>query len=767
MKPISSYCDTLARIALSIVLLVAGLCVLPILAQAQVTENVDPTVAQFPIVNRAGDPNYHGALDISIPLMTVPGIQGLDYHINLQYIDGNGVPISRSSSWVGLGWNLQNYEITCNPVSGPYGASSYWYDTSSYAPDLYHLYYPGGSTTFWMDASGKGIPVRWSGIKIVGIKDGSTSEYKCFVVYGLDGTKYVFADRLRKQTNGGLINQTLLWPASPDLAYYYVFKLSAILAPDYVDGGGNWYLPGDGGTDKGAWIKLQYSSPSEAYTGNSTDMAQEVDYLDSVETPVFTADFVLGENNPFIIDHNLAQGSLSSLSKILMYRNGQSEPVKIVDFFQSHYFNWLSDDADSYLWESDSDTTELRTRLDSVRIMGENGESSEPTYKFSYYQGGIDFINTPYYIDNWGYLTSEWNQSFPDSSDYYTYGMIKQITYPTGGTDQFFYGPNYFQPNKACSMGTNDTLQSFRADSNSAVMQGGLRIEKQIITDPQTGDQQIFTYRYGDSNTYMSQAYAAAGLSYPGVGFVSDDPGPTGNLSTLDYIGGNLNQQVGYSDITIELPDGSKIVKCYTSSCTDVALSQGNEYRWMFYDSNNLPRIVFQNDDYGWPNFEVAGMFDYFPYVYSPDAGSDYYSYLTIDFPWITFPCTPGKFVTGALCPDGAGDVDSLALCEAYKFDNCAINALVSFQFDGAGYNVSGFLKTMGIDNSWKRGYLLKEEKYSKADSLVWSKSYYYNMILKNAQDYTVIDNSSTVTQVHFTECSGQVRLTKTIERRY
>ena len=516
----------------------------------QVTDNVDPTVDQFPVVRGAGDPNYTGSLNISVPLMTVPGIRGLNYDISLQYIDGNGVPISQSSSWVGLGWNLQDYEITCNPVNGKIGTQYYWYDNQAedpfpdapqYVPDTYSLYYPGGSTQFWVDGNGNGTPVKWSAIKIQGIKDGSLTakEYKCFLVYGIDGTVYVFADRLRKQAGSmELLNHDLQWQGHG--AYYYVYKLSAILGPDYIDGGGESYLPGDGGTDQGPWIKLAYtSSPYTYYSNTNPSQAQEVDYLESISTSTYKATFVRSsiEDNPFVIDNLIANPTtLFSLDKIVLTRSDGTQQIREVDFFQTNVFEWLTSEGDGeYSWEPHGEgdpVQNLRMRLDSVRIKGLDDALSEPAYRFAYYDDDVDLSgHTPYYIDSWGYITSEYNNAYPQK--YYKYGMLKDITYPTGGKAEFVYGPNYFQPNQYFSL---IDLTPMRQDPTSAVMGGGLRLEQQIITDPQTGQQEIYTYQYGLTNNFMRQQYSAKGLSYPGVGFVSADPGPAGTQAPIPEI---------------------------------------------------------------------------------------------------------------------------------------------------------------------------------------------------------------------------------------
>ncbi len=735
-------------------------------AWAQVIDNVDPTVEQFPIVRGAGDPDYTGSLNFSIPLMTVPGIQGLNYDITLQYIDGNGVPISQSASWVGLGWNLQDYEITCNPVNEQYGTNSYYYVKNdiddpyapSNVPDFYSLYYPRGYTQFWLGSSGKFECVRWSAIRIQGIEDGTSKEYKAFIVYGVDGTKYVFADRLRKASAGVILwNHDLVWPSGP--AYYYVFKLSAILAPDYVDGGGVWYTPGDGGGDKGAWVVLNYSTPVTYSCDTYPQNPQEVDYLSSIVTPTYTASFVTSstQNNPFIIDNLTASGKyLYSLNRIELRRNNQPTVIKAVDFFQSNSFEWLTSSDGETEWYDPAHTltSDWRIRLDSVRIAGINNTIYGPSYKFDYYQSGVDFSgNTPYYIDAWGYLTSEYGQAYPQQ--WYEYGMLEDVTYPMGAKLQLTYGPNFFQPSQFFML---SGLSPIRSGSNLGVRAGGLRIQQQAITDPQTNQQQVYQYTYGDSNNYMRQQYAAGGLSYPGVGFVDEDPGKTGTATESHMIGPSIYTAVTYPDVTIKRPDGSKIVKLFTAGCTDVQLASNNDYKWMFYDGSGEPTIQFSNSVYE-PNLGPFNGYWYtmFPFVYTNPGGMtdnlvNVFSYHGTSFPWIDYPYS---YTPGGDCVTNG--VNGTELCELLGLDDCTMNTSC-YTF---------FVETVGINNSWKRGYPICEQEYSSSGSPVQSKYYYYSMTLEAAQDYVVNPNGTSPYFIHFTNCSGRVDLLKTVEQKY
>jgi hypothetical protein len=217
---------------------------------------VDPTVTLFPIVRSVGEPDYTGDLNINIPLLTIPGRGRQNFDIELQYVMGNGVPISESASWVGLGWNLNMYEITCEPVwklqppppNGDRIPHHFYKYSSEYLSDFFYLNYHRGSISFWLksvmtDGIRDGVPQKWSAIKIQAFKEASSEEFKYFVVTGLSETKHVFANRLSKESRNSFWNHS-------NSTYYYVFKLTAILSPDYVDGGGDPYTISDENTLK-------------------------------------------------------------------------------------------------------------------------------------------------------------------------------------------------------------------------------------------------------------------------------------------------------------------------------------------------------------------------------------------------------------------------------------------------------------------------------------------------------------------------------------
>lgn len=761
------------------------------IAHAQVKENVDPTVAQFPIIRGSGDPDYTGDLNVSIPLMTVPGNGGLNFDITLQYIFGNGVPISESASWVGLGWNLNMYEITCNPVNGNIGGAAYYYyreNSTKYIPDFYNLSCPAASTSFWLGSNtgtseipDLGIMQKWSGIKIEAYKSSSNAlYYDYFIVYGNDGTRYVYKDKLKKDVDYKTLLLNHNMQGGVGNAYYYVYKLSAILSSDYKDVGGDPNIPDDYDSglnlDYGGWIRFKYSTPVEVSSPYS-NLTQQISYLEKVISPTHTAEFLRYATtlNPFIINNRADPQLLSSLLKIVLKRNHIQDEISSVRFYQlygDNGFNWLVDDGTfSFSWASDN-AYRLRPKLESIKIFGKNSVDSLPAYNFSYYET-LPAFPPPYYIDSWGYLTNEYAVRKPQN--YFTYGMLKSITYPTGGKNSFEYESDYFQADKnSFRNSTNDVNEGWKA-----VKQGGLRLRRQIITDPQTSQNQVYEYFYGQQNVFMKNQYELNNLSYPGVGFISSDPGLTQDYIPFFSINNNIRNDVHYPDVTILQPDGSKIIKYFTSSCTEVQLfnsssSQNGDYYKIFRDNFNNNKIVFTNMKGEHTLSTISSGSTYQPYIYvsntpnegllsksSHESGSPFIDYFGLNQYSFEMNCY------------SSADLNNIILGETRELDDCnTIFNVFTNQSDNPEDYYSVRVRIAGLDNGWKRGYITREEKYKKRASanewdLVTATDFYYEMILKNLMDYTITSSASGWPRILFSALSGWAKLVKQVETTY
>lgn len=74
-----------------------------------------PEVAHFIRPNELGV-DARGDLSLSIPLLAVPGRDGLNFNIAINY--RSGIQVKQPASWVGLGWELDLGSITRHPLGG-------------------------------------------------------------------------------------------------------------------------------------------------------------------------------------------------------------------------------------------------------------------------------------------------------------------------------------------------------------------------------------------------------------------------------------------------------------------------------------------------------------------------------------------------------------------------------------------------------------------------------------------------------------------------
>jgi hypothetical protein len=74
-----------------------------------------PEVSHFARIQEPGI-DAHGDLSLSIPLVTVPGRDGLNFDIVANY--RSGIQVTQSASWIGWGWSLDVGSITRQPLGG-------------------------------------------------------------------------------------------------------------------------------------------------------------------------------------------------------------------------------------------------------------------------------------------------------------------------------------------------------------------------------------------------------------------------------------------------------------------------------------------------------------------------------------------------------------------------------------------------------------------------------------------------------------------------
>ena len=745
--------------------------------------HTDPTVAQFKVIRGDGDSNYNGDIDFSIPLMTIPGRGNLNFDLILQYVDGNGVPATESASWVGLGWNLNLPQITCSPVNTLpiFHPSSYKYYENT--KDIFNLTFPGGATAFMNFGSGDNdnecdwVPLNWSAIKIEGIGYGAKQwthatgnityhDYDHFVITDLNGRRYIFRNKLVQTSKQPLLCHG---SSNPDISlYHYVYKLTEILDNNYVDGDDD-DIPGTGGVDCGNWIQFKYSSNTYQFTEPYEYVCQttEIDYLDEIVTPTYTAKFILAQSfakeHPFLSNGVQWSSStstyLKSLEKIVLSPNKNPTTIsKAISFNLSRDFGTMYFQGDVYEYK---DVEPRRLRLNSLQMLGKDEVTAIPVYKFNYY-GEPKLLDQSWdgEIDNWGYFKykdsvincPQYQPDCQNPDSMVTRWLLKSVTYPEGAILKFVCEADRYQEYFNCETGDA---------GNVGKIGGGIRLKQKILTDPHTGDQQIYSYVYSKENKKIPNGY----------GFVSSMPStrdPEGYGAVDVTLGRNLHTDIHYPDVEITLPNGSRIHRFYSSALDEVALlnptGTERDYKWIDDEPIGDRKLVLYEPDQDflyWPQNAIVGD-PYFPFYASynhlPSAGALYKEWYWV----LPFRDVYDTFNSSSPWFDGYSSICEAVQGEFSEFDDC--NIMYHFH---VSIGNSQTVNIACMNNSWKRGHILIEKLIPQdSNNPIEETKYYYTMVGKKTKAYNVVlatyrDFQQTTRLRAFT-ISGWARLDKT-----
>jgi hypothetical protein len=169
-----------------------------------------------------------GDLGLSVPVLTVPGRNGLDFQVNFSY--RSSIKPSQESGWIGLGWNFDPGSVTrdvqnLNIAGTPCQLYNVDYTAiPAYQQDLYNVTTPAGSFTMGRYLAGQATvsparlttgnfaalewrpwkieyevqtPVAVSGVESEVLQNGvytNKEEFRKFIITAEDGTRYIFGD---------------------------------------------------------------------------------------------------------------------------------------------------------------------------------------------------------------------------------------------------------------------------------------------------------------------------------------------------------------------------------------------------------------------------------------------------------------------------------------------------------------------------------------------------------------------------------------------
>ena len=511
----------------SVVALFYALITFALPANAQVTNvfnkyNLQPDVWHPAEPAQAGV-DAKGDLNLSIPVMTVPGRGGLDFNIRFNY--RSGVRVDQRASWIGMGWEFDPGSITRDPMGvvvkkdGTYTAFNVDFTSyPTYQPDAYYVSLPAGSSMMtrfhaapgtdpnypaqssaippprsntsqfylnewrpWKVETSSLNPVTVDGVSTSVIYSGTSNraDYNQFKITADDGTRYVFAHPTLSTYDG-------LSPTSgvSSVEYYVaVWRLVSILGPDYNGPD----VPT--GSEQGSWIRLTYTTPLTGSTmdgGRSHAYKIQSAYLTEILTPTHKATFTKTTRTAENFALFERQANLySKLTEIKLFAVGSSTVLQKINVTSSPRF------------EGQSSSESPRLALDSLKIVGKGGtDTSYPPYKFEYFpREGTNFSK-----DDFGY----YNHSGLDFDSNTTDGRswsLKRIVYPEGGFDEFAYENDLVTSGEAVDYSTFSATSGTHSNTyygfnTWGYRQGGARISS-VKRNPGMGTTVTSNYTYG------------------------------------------------------------------------------------------------------------------------------------------------------------------------------------------------------------------------------------------------------------------------------
>lgn len=472
--------------------------------------------------------NTAGKFSIEIPLLNVPQRDGKSFPLALSY--SPGIKLMTPSTWVGMGFNLDIGSIRRVPISGtdhdvkeePFYHSSDDYPGAydTYAQrDFFMISFPGGSGKILQFPITDTDPTQYR-FELEEYKDWSITYNNTtdkFIVITEDGTTYVFGMYLVGLSSNCLQSSNAqFW--HPDTRPFMEWKLTAILGPDYISGGTDFYDPLSANNptvdNKGNWIAIEYrynnnvdkkkwNYQHDAVTSTQYTL-EEITYPYRLITPTHVAEFVtederynlpnsafysawpesplpyLGPDNPLI-----GNGYLNKrLKEINLYQysgtgtNHESQIIKKTGFA---YYDAPTDNIEY----------QSRTFLKEVRFGGQDGSILQP-YKFDYH---VDLTAIPshpeckptsdgkiWFQGDHGWYNSNGQGYIGNTTDGLAWNL-KTVTYPTGGKITFDYESNGYM------LSTAKGINSFTGH--------GPRLKSQKLEDGMSNSR-IYTYTYSN-----------------------------------------------------------------------------------------------------------------------------------------------------------------------------------------------------------------------------------------------------------------------------
>ncbi len=441
--------------------------------QANYTSVSSPEAASL---GKFGDYNvntFTGGLSLNIPLCNL-STRSLNYGLSLVY-DGTGNKVETLPSWSGLGWSLTGVPVITRTVKGKPDTHNNYYSKSTviqnniqvnaslsqrYAfyqdvedqlietqADEFNITFPGGNVKFYVMYDLTVVMAEQHDIKIIPSPplSGDNGIYH-FTVKDANGNTYYFNEIEETYVENDDVEGTLLINYDYNSAYYCstitsslnndVLSFTYLSTNDfeyYYDLNPEKNITTKYGTDPLASCSI-CKEDAKYILSPSLQKTKGRKFLDNVEYRINGS--------------TVEKIKINSSANLCQYKKPFDRRINTIQVFEG--------DMSTAKYEIDFDfnISEDRLKLTQIQKVGHDGVKSY-RYGFNYFETQLPEPSSSS-IDAWGYYNNNGNSNslIPTINGYGEYadrqpdlikskaGVLKSITYPTGGYSEFDYKLN-------------------------------------------------------------------------------------------------------------------------------------------------------------------------------------------------------------------------------------------------------------------------------------------------------------------------------------
>jgi hypothetical protein len=440
---------------------------------------------------------FTGTPSISVPIASVKG-RSLEVPISLNY-DASGIKVEQIATWVGLGWNmnvggmitrqvngLPDDYVSATPQYTPFYSTTINADfefVRGFTPAENSIYSPGNLTRYYdflKKVTRTGTNEKYEiqpdtySFSALGLSGTFFIDYALGVAYCIEAPELKITPAFQNQANTKLIVGWEIVDAGGNTYNFALAEKTHVLDNDPLDGqrvyNSAWALTSIVAANNRdviqfnynalpKWTQPQLAGRTDTYNDYGAGSTCGTDYMIISNSPTYQVAQL--EISSIIVNGlTLAQftptGSRNdlvgknALNKITLYNTNGSITSQYI--LRQSYFG------------SGTNEKLLRLRLDSVEVYGST-LVNPIKYKFTYYDGLPSRESMAQ--DYWGYYNGQTNASTlipynysldKDNQNFQgvkrtpsftatRMGSLNKITYPTGGSTEFTYGPHQLPPN--------------------------------------------------------------------------------------------------------------------------------------------------------------------------------------------------------------------------------------------------------------------------------------------------------------------------------